>query len=149
MNGRVVVENERFYIATNQERLEMPLVAEGIRKIAMLTYLIMNGSIQKGSTLFWDEPESNLNPKMMVQLAETLVILSSWGIQIFIATHSLFLLRELKIQLTKQPIPARFFALKPDKNSVTVNQGDSMEELDPIAALDADLEQSERYLELE
>ncbi len=149
MNGKVIVKNGRFYLEQGKNRLEMPLVAEGIRKIAMLAYLLKNGSIQKGSTLFWDEPESNLNPKMMVQLAETLVILSSMDIQIFIATHSLFLLRELKIQLTKQPIAARFFALKPDKNGVTVNQGDAMEELDPIAALDADLEQSERYLELE
>jgi predicted ATPase len=150
MNGRVVVENERFYIATNQERLEMPLVAEGIRKIAMLTYLIMNGSIQKGSTLFWDEPESNLNPKMMVQLAETLVTLSSMGIQIVIASHSLFLLRELEIQLARNPeVPIRYFALKPEKNGVLVSQGDKIEEVDPITALDADLEQSERYLELE
>ncbi len=150
MRGKVIVKNGRFYLEQGKKRLEMPLVAEGIRKIAMLAYLIMNGSIQKGSTVFWDEPESNLNPKMMVQLAETLVTLSSMGIQIVLATHSLFLLRELKIQLLKHPeAPARYFALKPEKQGVSVHQGDSMEELDPITALDADLEQSERYLELE
>jgi hypothetical protein len=150
MNGKIIVENGRFYINTDKSRFEMPLVAEGIRKIAMLAYLIMNGSIQKGSTVFWDEPESNLNPKMMVQLAETLVTLSSMGIQIILATHSLFLLRELKIQSLRHPeLPTRYFALKPEKQGVSVHQGDSMEELDPIAALDADLEQSERYLELE
>ena len=150
MNGRVVVENERFYIATNQERLEMPLVAEGIRKIAMLTYLIMNGSIQKGSTLFWDEPESNLNPKMMVQLAETLVILSNMGIQIVLASHSLFLLRELEIQLARHPeVPVQYFALKPEKNGVSVSQGNTVSQVDTIPMLDADLEQSDRYLGLE
>ncbi len=149
MKGKVIVKNGRFYLEQDKKRLEMPLVAEGIRKIAMLTYLIMNGSIQKGSTLFWDEPESNLNPKMMVQLAQTLVTLSSMGIQIFIATHSLFLLREIKIQLLQHPeVQARYFALQLEGKSVSVQQGDSMDEVEPIAALDASLEQSDRYLEL-
>jgi AAA15 family ATPase/GTPase len=149
MEGKVVVENGRFYINTGDGRLEMPLVAEGIRKIAMLAYLLMNGSLQKGTTLFWDEPETNLNPKMIRHLAETLVILSSMGIQIVLATHSLFLLRELQIQLSAHPnVPAQFFALKREGKSVTVQQGNSIEDVDPIAALDADLEQSDRYLEL-
>jgi AAA15 family ATPase/GTPase len=149
MDGKVVVENGRFYISTDNQKLEMPLVAEGIRKIAMLAYLLMNGSLQKGTTLFWDEPETNLNPKMIRYLAETLVVLSSMGIQIVLATHSLFLLRELQIQLSLNPnVPAQFFALKREGKSVTVQQGNSIEDVDPIAALDADLEQSDRYLEL-
>jgi predicted ATPase len=149
MDGKVVVENGRFYISTDSQKLEMPLVAEGIRKIAMLAYLLMNGSLQKGTTLFWDEPETNLNPKMIRHLAETLVVLSSMGIQIVLATHSLFLLRELQIQLSLNPnVPAQFFALKREGKSVTVQQGNSIEDVDPIAALDADLEQSDRYLEL-
>jgi AAA15 family ATPase/GTPase len=149
MEGKVVVENGRFYINMGNYRLEMPLVAEGIRKIAMLAYLLMNGSLQKGTTLFWDEPETNLNPKMIRHLAETLVVLSSMGIQIVLATHSLFLLRELQIQLSLNPnVPAQFFALKREGKSVTVQQGNSIEDVDPIAALDADLEQSNRYLEL-
>jgi AAA15 family ATPase/GTPase len=149
MDGKVVIENGRFYISTDNQKLEMPLVAEGIRKIAMLAYLLMNGSLQKGTTLFWDEPETNLNPKMIRYLAETLVVLSSMGIQIVLATHSLFLLRELQIQLALNPnVPAQFFALKREGKSVTVQQGNSIEDVDPIAALDADLEQTDRYLEL-
>jgi energy-coupling factor transporter ATP-binding protein EcfA2 len=149
MDGKVVVENGRFYISTDNQKLEMPLVAEGIRKIAMLAYLLMNGSLQKGTTLFWDEPETNLNPKMIRHLAETLVILSSMGIQIVLATHSLFLLRELQIQLALNPnVPANFFALEREGKSVTVQQGNSIYDVDPIAALEADLEQTDRYLEL-
>ena len=149
MEGKVVVENGRFYISTDNQKLEMPLVAEGIRKIAMLAYLLMNGSLQKGTTLFWDEPETNLNPKMIRHLAQTLVVLSGMEIQIVLATHSLFLLRELQIQLSLNPnVPAQFFALKREGQSVTVQQGNSIEDVDPIAALDADLEQTDRYLEL-
>jgi AAA15 family ATPase/GTPase len=149
MDGKVVVENGRFYISTDNQKLEMPLVAEGIRKIAMLAYLLMNGSLQKGTTLFWDEPETNLNPKMIRHLAETLVILSSMGIQIVLATHSLFLLRELQIQLALNPnVPANFFALEREGKSVKVQQGNSIYDVDPIAALEADLEQTDRYFEL-
>jgi energy-coupling factor transporter ATP-binding protein EcfA2 len=149
MGGRVMVENERFYIVTDKQRLEMPLVAEGIRKIAMLAYLVMNGSIQKGSTLFWDEPEANLNPKMLLPLAQTLITLANLGIQIFLATHSLFLLRELEIQTMQNPqTPVRYFALARQGQAVTAQQGNTLNDVDPIASLDANLEQSERYLEL-
>ena len=71
------------------------------------------------------------------------------GIQIVLATHSLFLLRELQIQLSLTPtVQAQFFALKREGKSVTVQQGNSIDDVDPIAALDADLEQTDRYLEL-
>jgi energy-coupling factor transporter ATP-binding protein EcfA2 len=149
MGGRVVVENERFYIITDEQRLEMPLVAEGIRKIAMLAYLVMNGSIQKGSTLFWDEPEANLNPKMLLPLAQTLVTLTNLGVQIFIATHSLFLLRELEIQRNLFPaMPMKFIGLTLEKGNVSLIEGESFFDIDPVAALEADLEQTERYLQV-
>ena len=38
------------------------LVAEGIRKMALLWQLVKNGTLEKGSVLFWDEPEANINP---------------------------------------------------------------------------------------
>jgi energy-coupling factor transporter ATP-binding protein EcfA2 len=149
LDGKIVVSNGRFYIQKNQERLEMPLVAEGIRKFAMLAHLLANGSIQKGTSVFWDEPESNLNPKLIRHLAEILVQLANFGVQIFIATHSLFLLRELEIQMALHPeTPSRYFALKLEKTGVNVSQGDTLTEVDPITVLDVELEQSDRYLEV-
>jgi hypothetical protein len=43
----------------------MPMVAEGLRKIATLVQLQRNGWLIPGTTLFWDEPETNLNPVLM------------------------------------------------------------------------------------
>jgi predicted ATPase len=153
MGGKVFMENNRFYLYSETEgkgKIEMPLVAEGIRKIALLTYLVMNGGLRDKSLLFWDEPEVNLNPKLMRQLAKTLVEMAEQGVQIVIATHSLFLLRELEIAKTssKAKRHVRYFALSIVKDELTISQGDSIEEIDPIASLDADLEQSDRYLEL-
>jgi AAA15 family ATPase/GTPase len=149
MGGKVILERGRFYLEQGKRRLEMPLVAEGIRKFAMLAHLLANGSIQKGTSVFWDEPESNLNPKLIRHLAEILVQLANFGVQIFIATHSLFLLRELEIQMALHPeTPSRYFALKLEKTGVKVSQGDTLTEIDPITVLDVELEQSDRYLEV-
>ena len=150
MNGEIVHENGRFYLIENGNRIEMPLVAEGIRKLAMLAYLIVNGSLRENrSTLFWDEPETNLNPKLMKDLAKILIALTNKGIQVVLATHSLYLLRELSIELQgKQKHAPRFFALGKHDGRVQVQSGASIEDIDPIAMLEADLEQTDRYLEI-
>jgi predicted ATPase len=154
MAGKVLVDNGRFYLKPNAAgagRLEMPLVAEGIRKIAMLAYLLINGWLNDKSTLFWDEPETNLNPRLIRHVATTLLVLAKQGVQVVVATHSLFLLREIEIEMAKSTykrVPTRFIALAPGDEEVHVIFGDRPEDIDPIAALDADLEQSDRYLEL-
>ena len=67
MGGKVVLEtNGRFYLSLpGQGKMEMPLVAEGLRKLAMVARLIGTGSLLDKGYLFWDEPESNLNPKLL------------------------------------------------------------------------------------
>lgn len=153
MRGKVAYENNRFYLLPDSEgkgKIEMPLIAEGIRKIALLTYLVMNGGLRNKSLLFWDEPEVNLNPKLMRALAEALVDLTEKGVQIVLATHSLYLLRELTLARAAKSatIPARFIALSLVDDIVKVSQADSLDEVDPIASLAAELEQGDRYMEL-
>lgn len=154
MAGRVTVDNGRFYLkpaASGAGRLEMPLVAEGVRKVAMLAYLLINGWLRDKSALFWDEPETNLNPRLIRHVATTLLTLAKQGVQVVVATHSLFLLREVEIGMATpefRRVQTRFVALAPGDEEVHVSTGERPEEVDPIAALDADLEQSDRYLEL-
>ncbi|MCP5528476.1 MAG: ATP-binding protein [Verrucomicrobiales bacterium] len=69
---------------------EIPLVAEGFRKLGTVSYLLANGTLARQSILFWDEPETNLNPAYMVKLAELLVAIARNGTQVIVATHSLF-----------------------------------------------------------
>lgn len=101
MGGVVELDrNGRFYLnIPGQGRLEIPLVTEGHRKLAMLARLIATGSLLDKGYLFWDEPETNLNPKLIKEVARTILHLCSSGVQVFIATHSLFLMREFDIQL--------------------------------------------------
>ncbi|RRD69030.1 MULTISPECIES: AAA family ATPase [unclassified Desulfovibrio] len=154
IGGTVKLENDAFYYYGNQsqknsvnKRLEAPLMAEGHRKLGMLVYLLQTGGLQERSSLFWDEPESNLNPCLIKKLASILVDLSKI-MQITVATHSLFLLRELEIMQEKKSLPnVRYFGLHFAKNGVDVTAGDSANDIGDLAMLDASIAQSEEYLQ--
>jgi predicted ATPase len=154
MNGRVIVDNKtgRFYLSVSGGgQMEMPLVAEGVRKLVMLARLISTGVLLEQGYLFWDEPETNLNPKLIKTVAASIVHLANHGIQVFIATHSLFLLREIEILCAgpgAKKIDTQYFGLRADDGIVTVSQGPNLEDIGSITALDESLMQSDRYLEL-
>ena len=153
MGGEVVLDNNgRFYLQQSKKRVEMPLVAEGLRKFAMLARLIATGSLLDKGYLFWDEPEANLNPKLIKTLAKVILDLCKQGIQVFIATHSLFLLRELEILQKGEEyasLSPRYFGLNITENGVQVDQGDEIYDLSQIVVLNESLLQADRYLDME
>lgn len=155
LGGKVEMDasSGRFYLrVTGEGRMEMPLVAEGLRKFAMLARLINTGVLLDKGYLFWDEPETNLNPKLIKTLARCIVELSAQGIQVFIATHSLFLLREFEILLGRrgkdEPVSARYFGLSVENEVITLRQSDDVNGVGPITSLEESLAQSDRYMEL-
>ena len=142
--------NGRFYLApTGGGLMEMPLVAEGWRKIAMLAWLIATGSLLDKDCLFWDEPESNLNPKLIREVARAILRICETGAQVFVATHSLFLLREFEILLEREfgNIEQRYFALRRGDEGVVVTQASDVSDVDPLVLLDEELSQSDRFVE--
>ena len=149
--GRVVLErNGRFYLRqTGSANMEMPLVAEGWRKIAMLSRLVATGSILENDVLFWDEPEANLNPKLIREIAKAILRICNTGVQIICATHSLFLLREFEILLSNEfsSVEQKYFALRRSDHGVEVSQSGDIGEIDPLTLLDQELMQSDRYVE--
>lgn len=151
MGGTVELDPAgRFYLKTKAGRIEMHLVAEGLRKLAMVARLIANGLLLGKGYLFWDEPDANLNPKLIKLVAQTILNISQSGVQVFIATHSLFLLRELYIlQQTKdRSLDTRHFGLYAADNGVQVRQGVSVDDIGELAMLDEELMQSDRYMKL-
>lgn len=143
--------NGRFYLRGTSGRLELPLVAEGLRKLGMIARLIATGMLLDNGYLFWDEPEANLNPRLIKTVARTILDLSANGIQVFIATHSLFLLRELEILLASQDfdgIAPCFFGLHKDADGVCIAQGQAPDDIGDITSLDEELQQSDRFLGL-
>lgn len=88
MDGKVVIENEEFYVKKNNgEMVNFAVEAEGLKKIGLLWQLLMNENITENSVLLWDEPEANINPKFIPELVEILIELQKNGVQIFLTTH--------------------------------------------------------------
>jgi energy-coupling factor transporter ATP-binding protein EcfA2 len=153
MGGKVIVDDKtgKFYLQiTGEGKMEMPLVAEGLRKVAMLARLISAGVLLQQGYLFWDEPETNLNPKLIKVIANCIMHLCTQGIQVFIASHSLFLLRELDMLSEQQTgfkkVKQRWFSLKVLNNQIELEQGDRVDELQTLVLLDEALQQSDRFM---
>jgi ABC-type hemin transport system ATPase subunit len=133
--GRVSKGASRFYVEMGGLKLEAHLVAEGLRKFALLSHLISNASIKRGSVLFWDEPESNLNPRLISQLPGILLALAQAGVQLFVATHDYLLAQKLSLlfeyQEAPQEVEARFFALYRDSplEPVQLEVGDTLAQI--------------------
>lgn len=89
---------DTFYLYDEHEKMEFNLVAEGIRKLALLWQLVKNGALEKGAVLFWDEPEANMNPTYIASIAEILLSLQEHGVQIFVSTHDYLFAKYLEIR---------------------------------------------------
>lgn len=83
--------------------LSSGMTAEGFRKIGVLQRLLTNSTLNPGVSgpLLWDEPESNLNPKLMKLLVEILLELSRNGQQVILATHDYVLLKWIDLLMDK------------------------------------------------
>lgn len=98
IDGKVTIKSEEFFLKNKKGTLEFTLLAEGMRKLGLLWLLIQNGTLQNGSVLFWDEPETNLNPKLLGALIDVLLQLQRAGVQVFLATHDYVILKEIDLR---------------------------------------------------
>ena len=150
--GRIVLDrNGRFYLRPfgAGSKMEMPLVAEGWRKLAMLARLVATGSLLDKGCLFWDEPEANLTPRLIREAARAILGICRAGVQVFAATHSLFLLREFEVLLEQEfnTVERRYFALSRKDDGIEISQSGDIADIDPLLLLDEDLAQSDRFVE--
>jgi energy-coupling factor transporter ATP-binding protein EcfA2 len=133
IDGKVVAKGEYFFLKNKQGDLEFTLLAEGMRKLALVWLLIQNGTLLSGSILFWDEPEANLNPALMGEVVEVILELQRLGVQVFLTTHNYVLLKEF--DLRKMPSDSiRYMSLfRDDADAVCSNASDSYLGVDPNA----------------
>lgn len=146
IRGKVSLEGGRFYVTGADGSIEAHLLSEGWRKLAVLAQLIINGTLTKNGFLFWDEPEANLNPRMVVQLSDTLLRLANQGIQVFVVSHDYLLTTRLSLASEypdsipeNQRCPVKFFGLArrgSDEKGVSVSSGSTLADLqdNPILA---------------
>lgn len=142
LRASVVVDHGRFYLRYDDGNMEAPLVAEGHRKLAMVAYLIINGSLTSKGFLFWDEPEASMNPKLSRLTRDVVFGMGKLGVQSFITTHDYVLASELSLAAGAVAAGAevsRFFALgrESGKEGVGVEVGAVLNDLETNPILDA------------
>jgi predicted ATP-dependent endonuclease of OLD family len=102
--GKIEYIDNQLLFVKDKLKLSMHQTAEGIRKLGIFDRLIRNHRIQfnQGNCVIClDEPETNLHPEAIITFAEMLHDFAQNGVQVFLATHSYFMLKRLE-QLAKE-----------------------------------------------
>ena len=135
VNGSIVQKDNVFYLKVKGAgEFEMGLVSEGYRKLTTIMYLILSGSLSKNSILFWDEPETNMNPKMIQPMVDAIVELAKLGVQVFVTTHDYFIQQCFAMALTygeakKIPLDCSFISLHRTDNGIELQSAKTLFDL--------------------
>lgn len=138
LGGGVREADGRFYVSRSEGGvwvdLEASLLSEGLRKVATLVRLIANGSLSDKSVLFWDEPEANMNPRLLRDMVSFLRGVAEQGVQVFVATHDTLLSQRLSLPGElglKNAVPTKFFSFfRTKKDLVDVEEAATLTELE-------------------
>lgn len=139
LNAKVIKEGSRFYLEYEWGKIEAHLVAEGLRKLSSIIYLLGNGSINEKTIIFWDEPEVHFNPSLIEALVELIRGLTNAGVQLFITTHDYLLSQRLSLiaEYESEEFPVKFFCLQNEKNKgVKISEGRTLADIDANPILD-------------
>ena len=130
IGGRVIYENSKYFIDRKDVGpVEFALEAEGFKKFGLIYRLIETGEITKGSILLWDEPEANLNPKLMPVLVDIILELEKASVQMFFATHDYFFAKFLEARKNKDT-KVLYHAFYKEKDAVLCESGTEFEMLE-------------------
>lgn len=89
--GKVVCDyrtGEFHLVDPSKGRLEMSLVPEGVRKLAMLVQLIRNDSLPSGGLLLWLHPETGMSTAQLALQRKILKLLTEHNVQVICASNS-------------------------------------------------------------
>lgn len=144
IGATVEKRDDRFFLLfkNGQKPVESPVVAQGVNKLAQLIFLVMNGSLTRETILFWDEPETNLNPKYIAVIAKFLLALAKSGVQVFVATHDYLLTHLLSLDAEYRPqngqsAEIKFFSFyKAEDGSTAIESGSTLAALSHNVILD-------------
>lgn len=146
--GKVKQEDDDFIFQRGPKKFSMSQTAEGIKKIGLITHLIRNRHIQADSVLFFDEPAAHLHPRATMAFVKMLFEMSRANIQIFIATHSYTVLKQLELLSREHQTSIPLCVLTSDGDSVKSSFSDLKERIPTNSIVDASVELYERDINL-
>ena len=95
--------------------------------------MIQNETLARGSVLFWDEPEANLNPKLSKVVVEIILALQKMGVQIFLTTHDYVLLKEFELAANEEHSILYHVLFHDENGKLQHRSTHCQDELDPNA----------------
>lgn len=132
--GEFIFKGETItFKAKNKSELSINLIAEGFKKLGVFARLIKTGiiSLEDSGVIFIDEPETNMNPKLLNLLVTILLELSRNGQQIILATHEYVILKWFDL-LSIEDDNIKFHSLYRDEyNAIAVKSTNNYLEIDP------------------
>lgn len=110
MGGKVEfdIKTQTWLFIKGGKRLSINITSEGIKKLAIISRLLESGYINDDSIIFIDEIESALHPKAISDLLDIIEFIAyELGLQVFISSHSYFVIKKLYLiaMKRKQPLP--------------------------------------------
>ena len=85
-----------FYKNQKNQKFSIGSTSEGVKKIAIMDRLLANGYLDNKSIIFIDELESALHPKAVCDFLDMINrIADKMGLQVFITSHSYFVIKKL------------------------------------------------------
>lgn len=85
-----------YYRNSKNQKFSIGATSEGVKKIAIMDRLLANGYLNKNSIIFIDEIESALHPTAVCSFLDMIDgIAEEMGLQIFITSHSYFVIKKL------------------------------------------------------
>jgi AAA15 family ATPase/GTPase len=149
-------EGGDFTLTRDRETYSMAEAAEGIKKLASIVTLIRNQRIRPGTVLFFDEPENNLHPRAILALCKAIFHLSQEntekkkkGVQIYLATHSYFVIKQFEILARKYNKKIQICSLSKSQGSILSEFRDLQNGLPDNPIIDASIQLYEDDVRLE
>lgn len=100
IHGRLEYDEEKnmwMFKDSNRRSFEINITSEGIKRLSILDLLLGNRYLTRDSVVIIDEAEANLHPELIREFMEILVCLAKAGLQLFISTHSYFVIKNLYV----------------------------------------------------
>lgn len=140
LNGSIVEkdnfdETELFYHSRQGLDIRLEDVASGFKPLVYLLRLIENGWLTETTLLEIDEPETNLHPQWVVELAHLLVLINKrLGTKILVTSHNPDMVSAIKYISEQEGLAesTRFYLAEPLEGSAQYEFKDLGNDIDPV-----------------
>lgn len=132
IDGKVDYDDETgkwYYKNKKNQKFSIGATSEGVKKIAIMDRLLANGYLDSNSIIFIDEIESALHPEAICQFLDMIdTIVNDMELQVFITSHSYFVIKKLCLIALKRPGLVNCISLNKKKQISVCDLHDGMPE---------------------